>query len=211
MVSSAAWTRRLQRAEVLAADGEPGGSLLRFYARLLREQKKIHDALDTNRVTGALEADSAVVLESGLGLVQMVSEQGPDALAAEARQRLDNPDAIRGELMTYWTARTDRLFFPKALLQPYAEWLTHNSPQPISGIAIAAGNRCPNCGGAPQLSILEGAAATAGDGSSRSLQCATCLATWPYRRVVCPSCGNEDERMLRYYESPTFSYMRIDA
>ena len=61
------------------------------------------------------------------------------------------------------------------------------------------------------MSILEAAAATSVDGSTRQLLCATCLTTWPFRRVVCPSCGEEDERKLAYYHSPVMAHVRVDA
>jgi FdhE protein len=59
------------------------------------------------------------------------------------------------------------------------------------------------------VSILE--VADTADGSSRRLQCASCLSAWEYRRILCPSCGNEDERTLGYYESPTFPHVRVDT
>ena len=152
------------------------------------------------------------MLECGADLLRTVGELGPEPLAAEARELLDSPDSVRhGELLTYWHDRSDRMFFPKALLQPYAEWLTRNDSRSIAGASTARHDRCPRCDGPPQLSILEGSAATAADGGTRFLQCATCLTSWLFRRVVCPSCGNEDERTLAYYQAPTFPHVRVDA
>jgi FdhE protein len=37
------------------------------------------------------------------------------------------------------------------------------------------------------------------------------LARWPFRRVVCPACGEEDERKLGYFQSPAFEHVRVDA
>jgi FdhE protein len=59
------------------------------------------------------------------------------------------------------------------------------------------------------VSILE--VADTADGSSRRLQCASCLSAWEYRRILCPSCGNEDERTLGYYESPSVPHVRVDT
>jgi formate dehydrogenase accessory protein FdhE len=73
-------------------------------------------------------------------------------------------------------------------------------------------NRCPRCGGAPQLSILETAGSASAEGSSsRLLMCATCLTHWSFRRVLCPHCGEEDERRLGYFQSAAFEHLRVDA
>jgi Protein involved in formate dehydrogenase formation len=68
---------------------------------------------------------------------------------------------------------------------------------------------CPFCGGAPQLSILESAGDA--DGGGRQLLCGTCLTVWPFRRVLCAHCGEEDEHRLAYYHSPAFDHLRVDA
>jgi formate dehydrogenase maturation protein FdhE len=211
-VADREWARRIARAEALAAEGGPVASLIRFYACLLREQKKICDALDTTRPTGVLEADIGLVLDRGADLFRTVSEDGPGQLVIDARAFLGSPQSAREDaLLTYWRTRSDRSFFPKALLQPYAEWLTRHGSGAIAGSSISAENTCPRCGGAPQLSMFDGSAATTSDGGSRYLQCSTCLARWLCRRVVCPSCGNEDERTLGYYQAPPFSHVRVDA
>ena len=200
------------RADALAADEGPGVSLLRFYARLLRAQKKVDDALGVTPPTGVLEADVGILLESGVDLLRTVSEAGPQPLAAQARELMDGSASVcEARLLTYWRDRSDRSFFGKALLQPYAERLTRDEAGPIAGASIAGDNMCPRCGGAPQLSILDGGGAAATDGGARYLQCATCLARWVFRRVVCPSCGNEDERTLGYYQSAVFAHVRVDA
>jgi FdhE protein len=31
------------------------------------------------------------------------------------------------------------------------------------------------------------------------------------RRVLCPHCGEDDERRLCYYHSPAFDHLRVDA
>src|SRR5437016_2138014 len=72
-------------------------------------------------------------------------------------------------------------------------------------------NHCPFCGGAPQLSVLRGGGDPALQGGSRALQCATCLTTWPFRRILCAQCGEEDERKLEYFESPAFDHIRVEA
>jgi len=43
------------------------------------------------------------------------------------------------------------------------------------------------------------------------LLCATCLSTWPFGRVLCAQCGEEDEHKLGYFHSPDYDHLRIDA
>ncbi len=37
-----------------------------------------------------------------------------------------------------------------------------------------------------------------GEGGKRSLLCHRCELRWPYRRIRCPFCGNDDHRLLGY-------------
>ncbi len=206
------WDRRIRRAEELTVGGGPESPLLAFYARLLHSQKAVYESLKNRGPSGSIEDDVLQVAQSGSALLHDVADDGPDQLVAEARTLLQSDDSTKRDLLlTYWSDRSDRNFFAKALLQPCAQWLATAGLATIGQRPDGAGNRCPRCGGAPQLSILETAGAVAGDGSSRQLLCATCLATWPFRRVVCPQCGEEDERKLGYFQSTAFEHVRVDA
>jgi formate dehydrogenase formation protein len=203
------WSPRIRRALVLADANTATASLLRFYGSLLQEQKKVYDALAATAVAGNVETDLDLVLSAGTGLLRTVADCGPAALATEARQMLDRGQSEWRRLaLAYWSTRSDRLFFGKVLVQPYGECLARARNGPIAGFS-AGDNRCPRCGGAPQVSVLE--VADTADGSARRLQCASCLTAWEYRRILCPSCGNEDERTLAYYESPSFPHVRVDT
>jgi FdhE protein len=209
-----AWDRRIRRAEELAATAGPASSLLTFYGRLLRSQKDVYDSFNRLPPSGSLEQDLPLVMDRGSALLREVADHGPDQLAVESHALLDmTHSAISSQLLTYWTAPSDRQFFPKAILQPYAQWLVDAGVTPGDRAPAQTANRCPRCGGAPQLSILEtaGAASVDGSSSSRLLLCATCLTQWSFRRVLCPHCGEEDERRLGYFQSPAFEHLRIDA
>jgi hypothetical protein len=204
------WSVRIRRAAALADANNAATPLLHFYGSVLQEQKTISDALTATQLAGDIETDVASVLAIANGLLRTVAECGPPSLATEAQQLIDRGRPEWRQLaLTYWSTRSDRLFFGKALLQPYGECLARARTGTIArGFAIKE-NRCPRCGGAPQVSILE--QADTADGSSRRLQCATCLSTWEFRRILCPSCGNEDERTLGYYDSPSFPHVRVDT
>jgi formate dehydrogenase accessory protein FdhE len=208
------WDRRVRRAEQLAADSGPATSLLVFYARLLRRQRTVYDSLDDRTLSGAIEQDAALMAGGAAAVLEDVAAHGPAPLVAEARALLAcDASAIRGLLVDYWRTRSDRQFFAKAILQPYAQRLADTggagsrSPDRLA----LRGERCPFCGGAPQLSILDAAGAESADGGSRTLLCATCLTGWPCRRVRCPACGEEDERKLGYFHSETLDHVRVDA
>lgn len=208
-----AWERRIRRAEQLAAGQGPAASLLTFYARVLRSQKALYDELPgTGGLSGALARDAATVSGAALALVRDVAEHGPPPLAEEARRLIaDGASRISDRLLAYCREPSDRDFFAKAILQPYGERLADGGIGRSDRAGIHADNRCPACGGPPQLSFLEPTTAIAGDGGGRSLLCAGCLTSWPFRRVLCPSCGEEDERKLAYFHAPDLEHLRVDA
>jgi FdhE protein len=211
------WDRRIRRAEELAAADSPAAALLVFYARLLGNQKAVFDALNARRPSGSLDRDLTLMSEPVSALLRDVAANGPEPLANQARA-LDL-ESLRNPVLAHWREPSDHQFFPKALLQPYAHWLAESGVAPIGrvrtptggGASLQTSNRCPFCGGAPQLSILDPVTATSADGSGRRLLCATCLTTWPFRRVLCAHCGEEDEHKLGYFHSPDYDHLRIDA
>ena len=208
------WQRRLQRAEALAARGDSTSQLLSFYAALLRVQRRVYAHLRaylSGAPSGALEQDlPALGSELHSGLLE-IAQAAPEPLAATAQQLRDaGQAAIEDALLSFWYAPSDRQFYPKALLQPYAHWLAESGVTPRGRGFARADNRCPFCGGMPQLSVLRVADDPAAVGG-RTLQCATCLTEWPFRRVLCAHCGEEDEHKLGYFHSLAFEHLRIDA
>jgi FdhE protein len=206
------WDKQIDRADELAA--EPSGSkeLLAFYAQLLRAQQQIYESLRSRRdwlPSGDLEIDLPAV--SSTGLLESVVQHGPASLAEEARELLAaEPGVIAGKLVEYWRNPTDTQFFAKSILQPYTRWLAETTTTPI-GRELAGGERaCPFCGGRPQLSFLQSKEGGAESGN-RDLLCASCLASWEFRRVVCANCGEEQPAKLGYFQSPEFDHIRIEA
>ena len=206
-----AWTRRIARADELASRDTAAGSLLRVYARLLRLQCDSYTTLSepTRGLSGDLARDLPRVRPCAVRMLHALDTIVPPHIATEAAQLLAGGDAaIDAALIGGWqNAQGD--FFAKLALQPYAECLAQMEMRPIARDPQAEGARCPFCAGAPQVSVLHGESTS--DGGGRSLQCATCATTWPFRRVVCARCGTEDERQLGYFQAPEFDHVRVDV
>jgi FdhE protein len=91
-------------------------------------------------------------------------------------------------------------FFWRVLMKPYAE---HFRKPPGDEV----GPTCPSCGSRPVVGVLRGE----GDGARRALVCHLCALEWPYRRVICPNCGEEDKEKLPVYVAAEIDHIRVEA
>ena len=112
-----------------------------------------------------------------------------------------------------------------AFMQPYAEALAdridpHGTTAPSGAESLpvmdtpaepapgdATPHVCPRCSGRPQVGVLR----QQGDGARRSLICALCATEWPYRRIVCPACGEESVDKLPIYVAEELGHVRVEA
>jgi formate dehydrogenase accessory protein FdhE len=207
------WDNRIQRAEVLASERLEAKDLLTFYAVLLRCQKQVYEYLRSRRgwlPTGGLEQDLPVLRVMMPTLLKTVESSGPDTLAVDARALLEAGESARGEmLIEYWRAPSDDQFFAKAFLQPYAQWLSEVGARPDRNLG-AGENRCPFCEGKPQVSVLQ-IKESSSESGGRDLLCATCLTIWPFRRVVCANCREENPAKIGYYHAAEYDHVRVEA
>jgi FdhE protein len=51
---------------------------------------------------------------------------------------------------------------------------------------------CPVCGSPPSLAFLT-------ENGARILVCEFCRHQWPFKRILCPSCGNMDAKSISYF------------
>ncbi len=208
------WDARIQRAEKLASVKADAKELLTFYAKLLRVQKEIFEYLRSRKgwlPSGLLEHDLSVVKARMPGLFATVESSGPAQLVDEARRLRQTSDAeIDDMLLEYWRAPSDVQFFAKAFLQPYARWLAECGAKPAGRDLRGGANCCPFCENRPQLSFLQ-AQESETESGGRSLICSLCLTVWPFRRVICVNCGEEDPAKLSYFHSPEYDHVRIEA
>ena len=68
-------------------------------------------------------------------------------------------------------------------------------------------NRCPVCGRQPVLAHLR----KEKEGRARFLTCDGCHTEWPFARVGCAYCGNEDLEQMHILEPEGLPAMRIDV
>lgn len=95
-------------------------------------------------------------------------------------------------------------FILQVFLQPYAEFLATNRAAPPQ---IATHSVCPLCNSSPLLGVLR----VEGDGGKRHLLCSFCLHEWEFRRILCPTCGEEAEAKLPVYVAEQFPHIRVEA
>jgi FdhE protein len=208
------WDERIKRASHLAAQNMATGELLAFYSKLLSAQQEIDEYLRDRKgwlPCGKLGSDLTVLRAMMPRLLVVVKANGPELLATEAGRLLHMSESeVDTLLLDYWRDPGGEQFFAKAFLQPYAQWLVENGAEIVDRGVERAANRCPHCGGKPQLSLLRSAEGSQESGV-RNLLCSMCLSAWPFRRVVCVHCGEEQPAKLAYFTAGEFDHVRIEA
>lgn len=63
---------------------------------------------------------------------------------------------------------------------------------------------CPVCGSAPKLADFSG------EGGKRTLHCGLCETAWPYPRLRCPFCENDNREDLSYLRAEGEEGLRVD-
>ncbi len=187
---------RIERANELAGIYPAASALLTFYSALAHLQKQVFDDVRSKEQT-----DVRALARYFSRLTDLVRRSGPETLADSA------PKLTEDLLVEHWQgiAAPDPAarFFARVLLQPYAEYLASRADLRVEGTPAT----CPFCNARPSVAVLRGE----GDGGKRSLLCSMCATEWLYRRVVCPSCGEENKDKLPIYVAAELDYMRVDA
>jgi FdhE protein len=204
--------RAVQRIESLAAKSTGTSELLDFYCRVLITQRDIYRSLggmSNQSLTGDPTRDVDSLRPGLRAMLEVARVHGPQYLADGAQALLEAGDSELAEMvLDYWQNPSDLQFFAKAAIQPYALLIAERAIKPVGRVARAKENRCRICYGKPQLTFLE---AHEQEGSMRNMQCATCLSSWKFRRVVCANCLEEDPRKLGYFNSPDLAHVRVET
>jgi formate dehydrogenase accessory protein FdhE len=205
--------RRAARAELLARAATAAQEPLKFAAGLYRVQGRVAQGLEEAHagqpLSGSLEADADRLLGAIGSVLRYAAEEGPEGLAAQAHARqADLPATARTRLVVAWAGDlpASEDYLSRAILRPYAETLRQAGRAPDR---IHRGGRCPFCGGPPWI----GARRDAGEmeGARRLLGCSLCGLEWPFQRIVCPSCFEEDPYRLPVFQSEPHPTVRIEA
>ena len=93
-------------------------------------------------------------------------------------------------------------FYARVIAQAEAEARARTAP-----LASGVQPLCPFCGEKPVAAVLR----PEGDGGKRFLLCSLCFTEWEYRRLLCPSCGEEDPAKLAVYTAEEFPHVRVEA
>jgi formate dehydrogenase maturation protein FdhE len=229
---------RIRRAQHLAVVHSFASELMKFYQHLAQFQKLLYSHLapsvSQHPIPAAAEGfrsnlDLAQLLQHFPELLSLLRNVGPAPVAEVARQfSLQGPAAWITFMNEYWTvagtsdylrsraqhathedaqhAASETLieFILQVFLQPYAEFLAANRVAPPQSTTVSV---CPLCHSAPLLGVLR----VEGDGGKRHLLCSFCLHEWEFRRILCPTCGEEAENKLPVYVAEQFPHIRVEA
>jgi FdhE protein len=218
---SSEYDARIRRAEKLIAEKSSASELLSFYKRIASFQKtflvQISDAAleqPATRQFGSVRdlLDLTVLLPHFRNFLSLIEQNAPNALAAAAREIAALPsDSWIALLTAYWEngGRFDQQigafaqFFPRAFLEPYAAYVAGRTAVPP---VLATPRVCPLCGGRPLFGVLR----LEGDGGKRCMVCSFCGYEWEFRRILCPTCGEEEEKKLPVYVAEQFPHVRVE-
>jgi formate dehydrogenase accessory protein FdhE len=213
---------RIRRAEKLIVDKSAASELLSFYRRIASFQKsflgQIADALkgqpEISQFGSVRDSlDLTLLLPHFRDFLSLVEQNAPNALAAAAREvAAMKSDSWIALLTSYWElgGRFDQQigafaqFFPRAFLQPYAAYVAGRTAVPP---VLATPRVCPLCGGRPLFGVLR----PEGDGGKRCMVCSFCGYEWDFRRILCPTCGEEDEKKLPVYVAEQLPHIRVEV
>jgi formate dehydrogenase accessory protein FdhE len=213
---------RIRRAEKLIAEKSSASELLSFYKRIASFQKsflvQISDTAfekPAARQFGSVRdgLDLTLLLPHFRTFLSLVEQNAPNALAAAARKISALPsDSWIALLASYWElgGLFDQQigafgqFFPRAFLQPYAAYVAGRTAVPP---VLSTPRVCPLCGGRPLFGVLR----LEGDGGKRCMVCSFCGYEWEFRRILCPTCGEEEEKKLPVYVAEQFPHVRVEA
>jgi hypothetical protein len=200
VTAASPWAGRRHRGEALRARHPFAAELMTLYLALLPVQE---DAWGAAREGAPAPAElprwaSARVLPA---VADATLAAGPARLGEAVRGRLAEGSAepaLAGWLAGAELEPVDR-YLARATLAPVLEALGAGAGAACEPECPGAeGERCPSCGGLPQLSTI----ASSGDdlvSGPRSLLCGRCGTTWKHSRSVCPACGESGEAELQVY------------
>jgi len=209
------WQRRIQRAQELASRYSSASEILTFYVHMAAFQENLYgelcQSLDARAASGYGDLDEreSSQLVSRFGAFVLLAEKRAPAPLVEltSQLRAGGPAVWSQLLRSAWSASScsdPQGLLAQVFLQPYAEWLRSRATlQPFPG-AYAV---CPFCQRKPCFGVLR----SLGEGAARSLVCSFCMTEWEFRRIVCPGCGEENDKKLVVFTADEFPCVRVEG
>jgi formate dehydrogenase accessory protein FdhE len=232
----AQWDRRIGRATDLTSMYPFAGEGLRFYARLAKFQKSLYQEIqkvlaDSPKISAHRplrdELDLFILLPHFSPFLSVIQQIAPTPMA-QAAFGLAQQGPVRWQrtIEDFWHSAPELIAssgdaeqvptgevqeavssdrsLAWMFLQPYAEYLAdHREIENVDGTPSS----CPLCGGKPIVGVLR----SEGDGAKKSLICMLCAHEWNFRRIYCPSCGEEREPQMAFYSAPEIAHVRVDV
>jgi hypothetical protein len=186
------WPARRERAQELRSRHPFVAEVLTLYLALLDVQEDAWSAASGSRPNAA-ELCGWAAAEVVPRVVEATAAAGPPALAQAVRGRAAEA-ALAGWLDGAELDPVDR-YLARASLGPALEALGDGAPAAAADGDGDGGERCPHCGGLPQVAYLAASGEALVTGG-RSLSCSRCGSSWSCSRSVCPACGETDEARL---------------
>jgi FdhE protein len=130
--------------------------------------------------------------DEGLDAISAALDSGAIDLPAVFRSILERNRAVMNEA-------SEGLDVPAPLLEYICEMPLKASLEQIAcGVTVEEfegwqESYCPVCGSRAGIAELSG------EEGRRSLCCSACTFRWPFKRIQCPFCGNEDGEKLSYF------------
>lgn len=211
------WDNRIRRAVELGERFSYAAEILAFYRQILEFQNTIYHEISSlpladRKASGSFRErlDVDVAIRHLPALLSLVEESGPSKLAEQAKEINGSTTEQQRQVIQNFLLANDgdergsNSFFARVLLQPYAEYLAGAEPAQPAG---SAGSICPVCRARPQAAVLR----PEGDGGKRFLLCSLCLTEWEFRRILCPTCGEENYQNLPRYSAEDIAAVRVEA
>jgi FdhE protein len=213
---------RIRRAERLSSEHTFAAEFLDFYKHVAAFQKTLRanfaassGAKSRSAPTADLRdpLDLTVLLPHFRGFLSLIEQHAPPALGKSAHQMSLLPsDSWVASLEAYWehAGKYDQQvgalaqFLARAFLQPYAESRAAQTPRASQVVTVRV---CPLCGSRPLMGVLR----VEGDSGKRFLLCSFCSQEWEFRRIHCPTCGEEAEGKLPVYVAEQLPHIRVEA
>src|SRR6266851_9003933 len=212
---------RIRRAERLSAQHAFAAEFLDFYKHVAAFKKSLRANIaassgvksrDALGVESRIPLDLTVLLPHFRSFLSTIEQHAPPALRKAAHEMALLPsDSWIAGLEAYWQhgGKYDQQvgafaqFLSRAFLQPYAEFRVS---QAMKAPVVMTVNTCPLCGARPLLAVLR----PEGDGGKRFLLCSFCSEEWEFRRILCPTCGEEAEAKLPVYVAEQLPHVRVE-